>query len=203
VTVRKGVDWGRAAPLPDDGVIVASDAEARAVVEHARRSNQAIPPLGLIGGDLCRTLGGPGDPERLRSAAAQTMSCDLGSVLIDGKLHWFVAHLIARRSWWRGRTLAVMNAQWLGAWDLGPRAHPGDGRLDVSDADLALGDRIKARARLRTGTHVPHPAIATSRVTSAIFDLAPGLDIWLDGEKVDRATHLAVRVEPDALTVVI
>jgi hypothetical protein len=203
VTVGKGMDWGRRAPLPDDGVIVASDAEARAVVERARRANRPIPPLGLIGGDLCRTLGGRGDPQRLRSPAAHTVSCDLGSVLVDGKLEWFVAHVIARRSWWRGRTLAVMNAQWLGSWDLGPRSHPGDGRLDVSDADLSLGDRIKARTRLRTGTHVPHPGIATSQVTSAIFDLAPGLDIWIDGEKVDRATHLAVRVEPDALTVVV
>jgi diacylglycerol kinase family enzyme len=190
-------------------VIVRADAEARTVVARARRGHQTVPALGLTGGDLWRTLGapspgpGPGAEARLRSAEAHTFTCDLGSVLIDGKLHWFVAHLIARRGWWQGRTIAVMNAQWLGRWDLGPRSHPDDGLLDIADADLSFGDRLKARHRLPTGTHVPHPDIATFRRASMIFDLAPGLDIWLDGEKVDWATHLAVRVEPDALTVVV
>ena len=38
-----------------------------------------------------------------------------------------------------------MNAQWLGDWDLGPRSHPNDGLLDVTDGTLPFGDRWKAR----------------------------------------------------------
>jgi hypothetical protein len=34
--VEKGKEWGRRAPLPAHGVVVASDAAARAVVEEAR-----------------------------------------------------------------------------------------------------------------------------------------------------------------------
>jgi hypothetical protein len=203
MTIERGVDWGEAAPLPSHGVVVRSDHEARAVVEQARRRGEAPPPLGLLGGDLCRTLGGRGDERRLRSSDAVSFPCDLGSVLVDGRLHWFVAHLIARRSWWRGRAIAVMNAQWLGAWDLGPRAHPNDGLLDITDGDLPLGDRLKARSRLPTGTHVPHPALDVTRVAAAQFDLDPTLDVYLDGERVGRAGHLSVRVEADALTVVV
>src|SRR5690606_11974114 len=62
-----------------------------------------ISPLGLVGGDLCRTLGGRGDVDRVRSDAGMRLPTDLGAVLLDGVQHWFVAHLVARRSWWRGR----------------------------------------------------------------------------------------------------
>jgi hypothetical protein len=203
MTVGRGVDWGRTAPLPTGGVVVRADAEARAVVERARRAGEPVPPLGLLGGDLCRTMGGRGDPDRLRSPAATTLTCDLGCALVDGRVHWFVAHAVLRRSWWRGRVVAVMNAQWIGDWDVAPRAHPGDGLLDVVDGELTLGDRWKARTRLPTGTHVPHPAIRTRRAPSVPFDLEPALDVWLDGERVARATSVVLRVEPDALTVVV
>lgn len=204
MTIEKGQGWGRAGALPDDGVVVHSDAEIRTIVEHARRTGADLPVLGLAGGDLWRTLGGTaGAVDRLRRPEAMTFPVDIGSVLVDGRIHWFVAHLVARRSWWRGRTIAVMNAQWLGAWDLGPRAHPGDGLLDITDGDLSLGDRWKARSRLATGTHLPHPALRTSRVAAAQLECHPPLDVWLDGERVGRATTLSIRVEPDALTVVI
>ena len=67
MTVRKGETWGQAGGLPPGGVVVSDDAEARAVVTAARRAGDAVPPLGLLGGDLCRTLGGRGDARRLRT----------------------------------------------------------------------------------------------------------------------------------------
>jgi hypothetical protein len=203
VTIEKGRPWGAPGPLADDGVVVRSDAEARRLVTEARRTGRPVPPIGLLGGDLCRTLGGQGDEGRLRSPHATTFTVDLGSVLVDGRLHWFVAHLIARRSWWRGRAIAVMNAQWLGDWDLGPRSHPNDGLLDATDGDLPLGERLTFRRRVRTGTHLPHPALRTSRAAAMSFELDPALDVRLDGEPVGRARTLSVRIESDALTVVV
>jgi hypothetical protein len=203
VSAGRGRGWGVSGALPPDGVVVGTDAEARAVVEGARRAGAPLPTLGLLGGDLCRTLGGPGDERRLRSDEAVTVRVDVGAVLLDGTLHWFVAHLIARRSWWRGRVIAVMNAEFLGTWDLGPRAHPGDGLLDITDGTLPFGDRLAARRRVRTGTHVPHPALATRRVAAWQTELDPPLDVWLDGERVGRSAGLSVRVEPEALTVVV
>ncbi|MCU1352813.1 MAG: hypothetical protein JWM05_2022 [Acidimicrobiales bacterium] len=203
MTIRKGEAWGHAGALPPEAVVVRSDAEARAVVEAARRANRPVPPLGLLGGDLCRTVGGRGDADRLRGGEAMRLPVDLGAVLIDGRLHWFVAHLVARGSWWRGRVVAAMNAEWLGAWDVAPRSHPNDGLLDTFDADLRLDDRLKARRRLATGTHVPHPGITERRVAALQVDLARPADIWLDGERVARARSLSIRIEPDALECIV
>lgn len=205
MTVRRGQDWGTSRAFPANGVLVRSDAEAREVVQKARRDNEEPPPLGLLGGDLCRTMGGRGDVSRLRSASARELPTDCGSVLIDGRLHWFVAHLILRRSpsplsWWWGPVTAVMNAQFLGRWDVAPRAHPNDGRLDVLDVQLSLGDRFKARRRLVQGTHVPHPQIRERRVDALQVDLSRPTHVWLDGTHVGSARKLSVRVEPDALT---
>jgi hypothetical protein len=203
VTVRKGEAWGAPGALPDDGIVVDSDLAARRVVTAARRSNRPIPPLGLLAGDLARTCGATGREDRLRGPDAQTLPVDLVEVLVDGALHFFVAHLVARRSWWRGPVVAAMNAQFLGDWDVAPRSHPGDGRVDLLQADLSLGDRWKARTRLRSGTHVPHPGISERRVKAVQVDLAPGTSVWLDGERVGEARALSVRVVPDALSVVV
>ena len=203
MTVRKGEPWGEPAPLPEDGVVVDSDAAARRVVTDARRAGLPVPPLGLLGGDLCRTLGGRGDEAHLRSAGATSAPCDLGVALLDGRLHWFVAHLVARRGWWRGRAWVAMNAAYVGAWDLGPKAHPGDGLLDITDATVPVGERLKVRARLPQGAHLPHPALRTQRTRAAQVVLEQPLPVRLDGEVVGRFRSISVRVEPDALRVVV
>lgn len=203
MTIEKGQPWGAPGALPADGVLVADDSAARRAVEQARRAGKAIPTMGLLGGDLCRTIGGRGDAGRLRSEEATTLPLDVGSVLIDGALHWFVAHLVARRGWWQGRIVAVMNAEWIGGWDVAPRSHPNDGLFDIFDSDLTMGDRWKARSRLRTGTHVPHPGITQRRVAAAQFEFDSPMPIWLDGERVASARRLSVRIEPDAATCVV
>lgn len=203
MTIEKHQLWGVPGPLPPDGVAVHSDAEARALVESARRSGASVPVLGLLGGDLAKTVGGRGDIARLRSAEAMTLPVDLGSVLIDGRLHWFVAHLVVRRRWWRGRAVVVMNAQWIGRWDAAPKSHPNDGLLDVFDGRLSFDDRLKARKRLVTGTHVPHPGIAQRRVAALQLTFDKPTPVWLDGVRVASASTLSVRVEPDALSCVV
>jgi diacylglycerol kinase family enzyme len=182
--------------------MVASDAAARAAVEHAKRSGDALPALGLLGGDLCRTVGGRGDEARIRSGGGTVLPVDLGAVLVDGRRHSFVAHCVVRgRTPWRGRVVAAMNAQYVGRFDVAPRSHPGDGRLDVIDVSSAFSttDRWKAWRRLAAGTHLPHPRIAERRVAAIQLDV-DGLDVWLDGERVGPARSLSLRVEPDALT---
>jgi hypothetical protein len=202
VTIAKGKSWGVPGALPQHGVIVSDDAEAGRVIEEARRHQRPIPPLGLLGGDLCRTLGGTGDRSRLRSAQAMTFPVDLGAVLLDGRLHWFVSHLVARSGLWR-KAFVAMNAQWLGDWNLGPRAHPNDGLLDMYDASLTLGDLAKVHRRLRHGAQLPHPRITERRAAAFQITLGRPRPIVLDGIGVGSATNLSLRVEPDALFVVI
>jgi hypothetical protein len=184
-------------------VVCDSDAAAREVFTAARRSDRPPPVVGLVGGDLWRTLGAPrGGPARLEAPEARCFEVDVGEVLVDGVLDWFVAHLIARRSWWRGRVVAAMNTEFLGSWTVAPRAHPGDGLLDVVDADPPLSDRWEARRRLPYGTHVPHPRISIRRTAAVELDVG-GLRVRLDGTDVGRADRLSLRALDQALTVVI
>jgi hypothetical protein len=127
------------------------------------------------------------------------LPCDLGSVLLDGRQHWFVAHLVGRRSWWRGRIFAAMNAQFLGRFDVAPRGHPNDGLVELLDVDPALGlsDRVKAWRRLPTGTHGPirpSPCGQGTGPTGAFDRRSPsGSTAW----PWDRYTPQPT-VEPDA-----
>ncbi|HBL09682.1 MAG TPA: hypothetical protein DDZ64_11665, partial [Acidimicrobiaceae bacterium] len=93
------------------------------------------------------------------------------------------------------------NAAHLGAWNLAPRAHPGDGLLDVLDSDLPIGQRIEARRRLRRGDHLPHPAITYRRLAAAQVEFDRPLPVHLDGERVDSVRSLSVRIEPSGLQV--
>ena len=203
--IAKGQPWGSPGePLPDDAVLVRSDAEARAVLEDARRRRLSFPPLGLLGGDLCRTLGGGRGEERLRAGEGVRFTVDLGEVLIDGHLRLFVSHLVARNRLWT-RAFLAMNAQYLttrlGCWNLGPRAHPGDGLLDTYEARLPVSQLLAVRARLHHGTHLPHPGIKERRVASLDVELGRSLPVRLDGEPAGSAHTLLVRVVPDAVVV--
>lgn len=201
--ITPGEEWR--APLPTAGEIVVcgSDAEVRDVVVAARRVGRDVPPVGLVGGDLWRALGAPpGGEARLRSDAAVAVPVDVGEVLLDGRIDWFVAHLVSRRRWWAGRAVAAMNAEALGAWKVAPRAHPGDGLLDVVDARLGLRQRLQARRRLPTGGHLPHPGISVRRTAAIQLDL-DGMTTWLDGVTVGPVRHATLRVADHALTVVV
>jgi len=182
-------------------VIVGSDAEARAVLVAARKERRPFPALGLLGGDLCRTLGGGGGGGT-GDLQGVTFTVDLGEALLDGRLHLFVAHLVARTRIWT-RAFVAMNAQSLGQWNLGPRAHPNDGLLDTYDAHLPAGQLLPVRSRLHHGAHLPHPGIKERRTAALQVDLGRTLPVRLDGVKVGTAKVISVRVQPDALTVVI
>jgi hypothetical protein len=204
MAIRRRTDWGGTGPLPPDGLVARTDAEASRLVHAAFAAGEEPPTIGLLGGDLCATLGGRRDEARLRSAEATRVVIDAVAVRLDGGApQHAVAHVVLRRSWWRGRVVALMNAAWIGSWNVAPRAHPGDGRLEVLDADLALADRWKARGRLPLGTHVPHPAIATSRTARTVIDLGRPFDVWLDGVKAGRARQVEIAVLADALAVVV
>ena len=200
--ISKGSSYGEPGGLPVDGVIVRSDGEARAVVEPALRARRRLPVLGLLGGDLRRTLGGPTDEARLRSPEAMRFPVDVGEVLLDGRLHFFVAHLVVRSRGW-GEAFVAMNAQWLGRWELGPHSHPGDGLLDAYQARLSVADRLRVRGRLHGGGHLPHPGIRERRAPAAQVELSRPLPVLLDGQHAGRAREVSVRVRPDALTVVV
>lgn len=203
MTIRKGEVWGSEITCPDGVVVADTDAAAADIVARALRDDREPPVVALMGGDLARTCGARRSRPPEPGERVQALPLDICSVLVDGEVRYFVAHLIARRSWWRGPVTALMNAQYLGSWDVAPRSHPNDGRVDLFSGDLPFGDRLKARSRLHSGTHVPHPGIEQRRVTGTQIDLAAGVRVWIDGVPSGPARALSVRVVPDAWTAVI
>ena len=201
MTIERGQDWGRRVDRRSDVVEVASDAEAGALVTRLRRAGQTLPALGLLAGDLRRTLGRPDRVARLDPEVSE-FTVDLGVVTVAGEEHWFISHVVARRSWWRGEVAATMNAQFLGSWDVAPRGHPNDGRLDLVHVnDMGVADRWKAWRRLPTGTHVPHPGIEAKPITDLDLALSRPLTVHVDGVSRGTTDRLVVRLERDGLTV--
>jgi YegS C-terminal NAD kinase beta sandwich-like domain len=206
MTVGRNAGWGAAGTAPDPLAVCVDDAALFAVLNDPTRDRGTVPTVALTGGDLWRTLGGiPNRPPPEPGGQAMLVTTDLGAVTIDGVEHLFASHVVARRRWWRGELVALMNAQYLGRWDVAPRSHPNDGRLDLVHvaAEMTTTDRCRARRRLATGTHVPHPAIEQRRLTAVALDLARPLDIAVDGVPFGRQRRIDVRVRPDALIVAI
>lgn len=204
MTVRKGEPWGGVGPAPAGAVIVRDDAESNRVVAAALDAGRPVPPLALLGGDLMRSLGGTGDRSRLAGEVA-ILPVDLLRVEVEGRVGWACSHVVVRHRSWRGEIVLVMNGQYLGDWDVAPRAHPGDGRADVVTVDRAMGwrDRLRARRRLPHGLHLPHPAITVRQVTEVDRSFDDARRVYVDGECWGSSRSLHVRVEPGLVTAVV
>ncbi|HTO01926.1 MAG TPA: hypothetical protein VL068_14750, partial [Microthrixaceae bacterium] len=145
MTIRKGEPWGGSGALLKSSPIVSRDRDLARLIQELRREPRSETDqieVGLLGGDLHRSLGAPPhSPEDLLSGKGQRLPIDIGIVEFDSKgktQQWvFVAHLLARvgrlGGIWNGRSAIVMNGSFMGSANLGPRAHPNDGRLDVLD----------------------------------------------------------------------
>lgn len=195
MTIRRGENWGEAVAAPAGLVMVEDDAAACAAVAEGCRE------LGIRRGDLARTMGG-GAPGRFDGAVVRA-PVDLLHVTADGESCVAVAHVVIRRAWWRGPLVLVMNAQYLGPYDVAPRSHPNDGKADVLTVAPTMGVRARLAARRRavTGTHLPHPLLQTTQVAAHRVELERPATVWVDGCRWRRARVVDVKVEPDGVTI--
>jgi hypothetical protein len=197
MTVRPGDDWGAAAASPADAVVVTGDAELAAQLAASERR-----AVLLRGGDLHRTVGAPRG-----TSGSRRLPIDQIRVDVDGTTHLAVAHVVARRpgrgGWWRGPLVAVMNAEYLGRWDVAPRSHPNDGKLDIVTVEATMGVRQRWQAwrRLPTGAHLPHPSVTVTRRSDATFRFDDALAVFVDGVERGRTRSLVVSVVPDAASI--
>lgn len=209
--IEKGKAWGKLVELTGDEPVASSDAELAALLGVERASELAadstrLGPVLLVGGDLHRSLGGivgPSGRDPHPGPEPIALPIDLVEVNAEGDQLWSVAHVVARRTWWSGEFAVAMNATNLGSWNLGPKAHPNDGLIDVTRGRLSLGDRWKARRRAPSGTHVPHPALRTTRVRSDEWRFDRELTVYVDGVVVCRSATVVLTVHPDSGLVVV
>jgi hypothetical protein len=197
VTISKGETWGTAVPRPSDLRIAADDAElAQFLADGTHR------PTAVAAGDMWRTVGAARLDDR---AELNALPLDLLEVRIDERVFPAVAHVVAHLPWWRGgwlrgTVLALMNAEFFGSYDVAPRGHPNDGRVESLsiDGNVSVRQRLAMRTRLRNASHLPHPQIVTRSIRHVEFDDLDGLRIVVDGRDRGVARTLSVRVLPDA-----
>ena len=199
MTIRKGEPWGEPAECPFDVRVVSTDRDLRDWVIWHRTRDQPIRPIGVSGGDVARTCGGASGTGLL---SVKVVVDAMRVTLDDGAPTWGVAHVVARREWWRGDIAMVMNAQFYGPYDVAPRSHPNDGKLDVVrvDAAMSIRERVQARQRARTGTYLPHPHIGSRSLAEVDLVFERPMVVWIDGVRCGTASHVHVDVEPDAYT---
>ncbi len=211
MTIRRGEPWGAPGPLAADAPVAAGDGELADLVAAGLAAGRPVTEVGLLGGDLHTALGAPGHTEAdLRSGAGMRLPIDLGEVVVDRgdgliSRHVFVAHATAGRGRrrWSSRTVVAMNGTHLAGADLGPRAHPNDGLLDISDGRVPASQVRAAGRRERTGSHVPHPGILERRTAAYEVLDERELPIRVDGRLIGAATHFELRCLPDALVIVV
>jgi len=205
MTIRKGENWGSAVEPPPGLTVLRDGAELGRYVTERRRQGTNLDHVGIAAGDLARTMGG-GTPGRFNGVVVKGL-IEIVGVEADGKVAWAASHVVGRRltSRLRGEVLFVMNAQFLGPYDIAPRGHPNDGRVEVLKVASSMSWRVRRRAlqRALTGTHVPHPLISTAVVSTSPHEVVfeRPLDLWLDGTKWLRTRSATFTVEADALEV--
>lgn len=197
MVIRRGDDWGEPSSAPSDLSWFHDDSSAARVV-----SESGVARLGLLGGDMARTLGAEGDGASIRfriDLVRVTWESPRGSESALALAH----AVVRRRRGWTGPIIAVMNAQFIGAWNVAPRGHPNDGRVEVIEVDSAMsvGQRWLARRRLPLGAHVPHPSIRIGARDRAEWTFDEDLELSVDGVPMGTAVGLRFEVIPDAADV--
>lgn len=200
MTIRPGRPWERPLEAPCTADALADDAALAAAVAAGGQG-----PFAVAAGDLYRAVGSPGGTTYHHAVPVDALEVRLD----DTDARVAVAHVVARRpgtlGWWRGRIVAVCNVDYIGAWNVAPRAHPNDGRIDVVDvaATMPLRARWEARRRLPLGTHVPHPDIITRSARQIDLEFGEPMAVWLDGAPAGTARTVRVTVRPDAFELLI
>lgn len=190
--IARGEDWGWEADASGPWPTCGSDAELAAAIE------AGIEIVELTGGDVARTLGiTSAGPNR---TAAWHAPLDALRVWVDDEQPIIAAAHVRIGSWTsRGGWQAAMNAAFVGDQNLAPRAHPGDGLADVVTMSLSGSDRYKARHRVRTGTHVPHPGIKVRRTASETLAVLPRQRVRVDHRPPVKARTVRIEVVSAAI----
>lgn len=198
MTIEKGKPWGQAGTVPDGVVQAGSDSLVAASW-----------PTGVqpTGGNLWRSLGAParkGIGEDCMILPVDVLRCTVTHG--HGESTVVAVAEIVIGSWFSRCGLTVITN--VGVWgdmNIAPRAHPNDGEFDVFSLEsrTSARQRIIARKRAVTGSHVPHPSMSVRRATSLTVSRLRSEDLAIDGAVFGPWLSVSVGIAPDFMTVVV
>ena len=221
--IRKGEQWGDAPSGPADHDVTGDDVALAGAVARFPRARLSFHPVEAS--DFARVVGiASGIPP---VSATTELHCDaLAGHLYDRDVvavNMIVVGVPPDRQTWRSRNtrvrvnvdgrdvhdgpvtaVVIANGQYLRACDVVPRGHPGDGRVEIHVYMLRRAERRAMRARLATGTHLPHPRIATTSGRRVVVESASGaIPVEVDGAGLGRTARLDVEVTPGAFSLLV
>ena len=94
--------------------------------------------------------------------------------------------------------IVVATGQFRAGLDLVPRGHPGDGRAEIQVYAVSPRERRQVRARLATGTHVPHPRITQRSGAKVQVSIDRRVPVEVDRRSIGGADRIDVEVVPAA-----
>ncbi len=216
--IKPGEEWGRPTAAAADLEVAGGDADlATVVAAHPGalvrfRPDSTSDFAGAVGLGVTepgRDLGPPQGTEvtldllRLDDGRAAVNMLVLGTPPDSSRR--FVRRIgasvrVDERTVFLGPCTAVVIAigQFRSGLDLVPRGHPGDGRAEVQIYAVPGRERRALRARLATGTHVPHPDITQRSGTRVALTTDRRVPFEIDGRAAETVDVLNVEVVPNA-----
>ena len=223
MSIRPGDEWGTPNDSDPDLVVLGSDADLARSLKSWPHRNPLISFEPSVDSDLAKSLGLSSlrDPGITNAGGAGKIAAPIDAIeyRIAGKTHLAmnaielgVSPLVLRatsrskeisvtvngRKFFNGFAsgVVVANGEFIGAADLVPRSHPGDGRLEIHIYSLKAGERAAMRRRLATGSHLPHPRISTASGSRVRIEVKGGAwPIRADSELAGRAGRIEFEVQ--------
>lgn len=225
--ITPGIEWSQPGDrAPDlhvhggDSALAAAIAEARSrsISGDENDAERAIPLAAWTpsaDAQLARALGiVPG-----ATPSGRTVLLDALTVTLDGRTPLLAVNAVVvgrpphRVRWWHRRTVVddagsgwgavVANGQFVDDFDVVPRGHPGDGRAELQVYAVEPAQRAQLRRRLRSGSHLPHPAIRQRPITTVMLAARRGAPVTVDGVDRGRVRSVEVRVDANAFRLVV
>lgn len=198
MTIEKGKTWGTPSVMPTGTTRVGSDRDLA-----VSRDSVVV----VCGGDLWESLGRPVPKqpgEQCQAVPIDRLTCSIFTGMSTTTLT-AASHVRVGRWFGPGQLAILTNVGRIGPRIIAPRAHPNDGRLDlvVVDPGMPFMQRLRARRRMRSGTHVPHPQISTRTVEVWEFLRRGREPLFVDGRRIRGWKSAAVSIESDDVVVLI
>jgi hypothetical protein len=208
VSIKRGEEWSRPRSGDTPVQVSGNDADLGAAI-HSLPAGALVQFTPSPDSDLARAVGLTGEP-RLTSeleldALRVTGEITACNIVVVGTPPDRLGRMCARphievtvdgTAAFSGRatTVVVAVGQFRRGADLVPRGHPGDGRAEIQVYALPSATGRAVRARLLTGSHVPHPGIIQQ--TGRRIEIWPTetLDLEVDGTRRPAAKRLFMEV---------